>query len=357
MSRRGASGYREYRGRRSNGSLVLKIIVILLVILLVAGVLFVLFLGKYVEYTDDGVRLDLPWNQDTPTAAPVYSDPVVVVSPDPTPEPTPTPQPLTDIAAVEVTADQLVSGAAAQMVTDAGGNALVVTMKESSGKLLWQSEAELARTYDLNAADKTVSWAIRDLAEQDQLYLIAKIDCFRDAALAKDDGLGAALRTRGGNIWYDAEGLCWVSPVSDTVTAYLTTLCLELADMGFDEIVLDSAGYPCAGEVSVLATDDNRPEDRAAPVAAFYETLTRALADRDTALSIVVNELPQPEEGSYSGVTMAAVSQYAHRVWLAEGLDAEDCASQLRAAGMDDAAKRLVLIGGASEQGSWAQLN
>ncbi len=71
MSRRGRSGYREYRGRRGGGSVVLKAIVILLAILLVVGVVFVLFLGKYVEYTDNGVRLNPPWSQDQPPPPPV----------------------------------------------------------------------------------------------------------------------------------------------------------------------------------------------------------------------------------------------------------------------------------------------
>ncbi len=356
MSRRSRRGYQEYRGRSRGGSVVLKVIIVLLALILIAGIVFVLFLGKYVEYTDDGVRFNLPWQQAQESEPPVHSDPVVIYTPEPTTEPpTPTPQVLTALRAVEVTPAQLTAGTAAQAVTDAGGDTLVITMKEATGRLLWQSKTELAETYGLNAADRMVEWAVKDLAENSELRLAARIDCFRDVALAKAGELDAALMTRGGNLWYDARGRCWVSPASKAVTDYLIALCLELADMGFDEIVLDSAGYPYAGEVGVLATDDRRPEDRTAPVAAFCEKLSEALAGRDVTLSIVINELPAPEKELYSGITAETACGYAQRIWLADGLDAEECAARMKP-WADDAEKRLVIIGGADESGNWAKL-
>ena len=60
MAGRYTRGYRAHRGRR-RGSTVLKVIIALLLILLIAGILFIVFLGRYVEYTDSGVRVNLPW--------------------------------------------------------------------------------------------------------------------------------------------------------------------------------------------------------------------------------------------------------------------------------------------------------
>ena len=136
-------------------------------------------------------------------------------------------------------------------------------MKGIKGRLAWQSQAELAATLWANAADDRTAQAVRELAENTELYLVARVQCFRDPLMASS--WVGTLMTRGGNLWHDAQGVGWSSPASRDAVDYLSQLCLELAEMGFDEILLDSAGYPDFGEVNVLATGDNRPEDRTAP--------------------------------------------------------------------------------------------
>ncbi len=79
VAKRPQKRYREYRGRRPGGSVVLKIIIVLLVLLILACVIFFSFLGGRVEYTDDGVRIVTPWG-DSKT--------------DPSPEPSGSPSPI-----------------------------------------------------------------------------------------------------------------------------------------------------------------------------------------------------------------------------------------------------------------------
>lgn len=141
MARRYQKTYREYRGRRSGGgSIVLKVIVALLAVLLIGGVLFTVFLGKYVEYTDEGVRVDLPWLRKEEPEEPAYSDALVVVTPEPAPTPEPTPEPILPLNALEVTAAQIADGTAVQMAAQAGSNCIVVEMKDAYGKLNWAAE-------------------------------------------------------------------------------------------------------------------------------------------------------------------------------------------------------------------------
>jgi hypothetical protein len=176
-------------------------------------------------------------------------------------------------------------------------------------------------------------------------------------ALARADGLDATLMTKGGNIWYDSGGYCWVGPNTDTVTDYLADLCRELAEMGFDEILLDNAGYPDFGESYVLATDQRRPEDLTAPVTAFYEKVSAALEGSGVRLSIRTSEAALTGENGESGVTPQALAQWADRVWLEQPEDLDGLVELLTQAGMDDAAQRLVLVDGEAGQGSWATLN
>ena len=79
MAKRRSKRYREYRGRRPGGSVVLKIIIVLLVLLILACAAFFGFLGGRVEYTDDGVRIVTPWGEETPPESPQPSGPVIIV--------------------------------------------------------------------------------------------------------------------------------------------------------------------------------------------------------------------------------------------------------------------------------------
>ncbi len=42
-------------------------------------------------------------------------------------------------------------------------------------------------------------------------------------------------------------GQTWLDPTQETVQAYLIGLCRELADLGFDEILLTHCAYPTQG--------------------------------------------------------------------------------------------------------------
>lgn len=348
--------YQEYRGRRRGGSPVLKILIGILVLALLACLVFFVFLGGEVEYTDDGVRIVLPWNEDKTGSDPseeISTPPVIIVEdPDETdsgtqPEPSPEPDLRPDvIGAVEVSQDQVLDGTAAGIVAAAGGNTLVVEMKTDAGTLYWDSAvADPA----LIAGDLTA--AVQALAEESELYLVARVVCFRDPAMA-DAQIGGPLVTRGGVGWYDYYGVRWVSPASQEVRAYLTKLCLELASMGFDEILLECAGYPYFGETHVLATDDLRPEDLSAPVELFLRELKAALAAENVWMSLLVTEEIVTGTDVYSGITPELMARYADRVWAKEpeGVDygAHDKASLV--------ADRLVIVDGTAADGSWADV-
>lgn len=354
-------GYHEYRGRGGGqGRTALLFIIALLAVLLAAGAAF--YAMVELEYTDSGVKISWRNGREDPSLPPVVSDPLeivtdpidVTVEPSETVEPTPTPPPELDyqpIAAVTVTTAQLRGGDAAQAVLSSGGNALVVEMKNANGKLAWQSQVPLAATLRANAADNLAADAIRTLAGTGELYLVAKIQCFRDPLLATNR-IGS-LMTRGGNVWHDTQGMGWSSPADQQAADYLSALCLELADMGFNEILLDKAGYPNFGEVYALATSDNRPEDLTVPVSAFLERVSLELRERGVALSVCTDEKLQPGDTVYSGLTSDVLAAHAGRVWLDGNAGPQDYNSLLAAAGWEDTAPRVVVKNAPYGIGSW----
>ena len=351
-------GYREYRGRGGGHSTVLIFIIALLAVLLIAGVVFMAVMGDYIYYTPTGMEINWPWLKQDASAPPVFSDPVVVATDDivVTVEPAPGSvyAPASTLAAVTVTADQLRNGTAAQAVADAGGSALVVEMKANTGRLAWQSQTGLAASLNVSAADNGVADAIRELAREGGLYLVARVHCFSDMFLT--NAWIDPLMSSQGRIWYDLHGFGWSSPASQEAADYLSALCRELADMGFDEILLDSAGYPCLGEMDELATDDNRPENRTAPVADFLQRVAEELEEKDVYLSVYAYEALTPGGEVYSGLTANLLAQNAGRVWLDAAVDREYYESILSAAGVGNLAVRVVVpAGDAVAGGSWYQ--
>jgi len=351
--------YREYRGRRRRGNLVLKLIIGLLVLILLAFLIFTLVLGGGVEYTDEGVRLILPWRENTGeepggNETPSGDKPPVFIIEDPEEEPdesqsgSQVPTAPEKIGAVEVSVSQLVSDGAAD-VAQAGGNTLVVTMKGSGGKADWYSETAWAGLTPEEGA--AVAEAVSALDREGELHLVARVVCFRDPELAAQH-IGGPLRTQGGNMWYDSRGLRWVSPASAEAREYLIRLCLELADMGFDEILLECAGYPYFGEVHVLATDELRPEDRSAPVETFLREVKAALAERGVLMSLLVTQDMAVGADDNSGITPELLARYADRVWVGplEGVNYAEIAATAPFAG------RIVLLNGDPGQGSWADI-
>ena len=326
-------GYRGYQGR-GGASTFLKILVCILAILVVGGGGYLLALnngGALPSWLPQGQTTDTPQTpaSDTPTQAPDPSD-------APEPSPTPSQEPEEEIRAVNVTVDQLLDGSAQTLAQQAGCNAVAVQVKGEWGKVQWPSQVSLARQLGTVSTTQSLNQALSALAAQD-IYLVARVDCFRDQALSAANVGSSLLMTRGGNRWYDSKGMSWVSPVNTQVRQYLTGLCVELSQMGFDELVLDSAYFPDQGEVHVLAQSTNYPDTRTTVVEQFWQELTQALEGTEVRLSAQVRGDSLVEGGITSGMTPQLLDQYAQRVWvtLDEGTTQTQVSSVLTQAGMD----------------------
>lgn len=343
-------GYRGYQGR-GGASTFLKILVCILAILVVGGGGYLLALnngGALPSWLPQGQTTDIPQTpaSDTPTQAPDPSD-------SPEPSPTPSQEPEEEIRAVNVTVDQLLDGSAQTLAQQADCNAVVVQVKGEWGKVQWPSQVSLARQLGTVSTTQSLNQALSALAAQD-IYLVARVDCFRDQALAAANVGSSLLMTRGGNRWYDSKGMSWVSPVNTQVRQYLTELCVELSQMGFDELVLDSAYFPDQGEVHVLAQSTNYPQLRTTVVEQFWQELTQALEGSQVRLSAQVRGDSLVEGGITSGMTPQLLDQYAQRVWvtLDEGTTQTQVTSALTQAGIDTS-RQMVGQESASGQMIW----
>ena len=100
------------------------------------------------------------------------------------------------------------------------------------------------------------------------------------------------LKNTGGYIYYDGNDLNWLDPSKPAARQYLCGLAREIADLGFDEILLTDVGYPTTGPLDKI---DYNGADRAESIRTFLEELRSALGEYGVAVSI---ELP-PEVDVY----------------------------------------------------------
>lgn len=371
--------YGGYRGRPRSTIILRRIILVLLVLLALLGGLYY-WLTTHMEYTPDGqVKLDLSWLPSS--GAPEESEPPALPTstPEPSetlPPPVETPEPITPangpVRAVEVTTDELLAGTAAARMEAAGGNALLLTMKDESGRLYYASHLELSQELlavaekrkprEEYAADPAVNAAIQQLDAQG-VYLVARVECFRDEILPYYD-IAAALKTNSGYRWTDPDKLHWVDPTSGIVLNYLQSVVRELAGLGFDEIVLTSAAYPTEGNLHYIKAGPSYPKNQENGLTLvldqFLESMALSLADLPVKLSVETEEdVLLNGSNEKSGQTAVMLASHAWRVWVRAGeAGAADLSQGL--AGMTQPGQGVVLMSAmaplaAPEEQSWAQ--
>lgn len=193
----------------------------------------------------------------------------------------------------------------------AGYDGVVLSMKDPDGTLGYVSALALAADIHASSGDPDRNQALRALNDTPGLYTVAQVSCLRDARLGGAEP-GLALRRVSGSPWRDEAGQTWLDPAQEEVQTYLIGLCRELAELGFDEILLTHCAYPTQGE-----TDTLRPAgDRQAHLAAFCRRLQGALADFDVTLSLQ-GQGDWGEADAPSGQTTGLLATFG-RVWAAE---------------------------------------
>lgn len=353
--------YGGYRGRSRSTVLLRRMILVLVVLLAVLMGLY-FWLKPHMVYTENGVTLDLPWFQSAPVSQET-AEPAASETPEPSVEPEPTPEPVTPtngvVRGVEVTVEELLDGTAKERLAAAGGNALVLTMKDMRGRLAYVSEVELAQTLQASDADRSVNEAIRTYHEEGT-YLVARMECFRDELLPYHAS-EAALRTRSGYRWTTPDKVHWLAPTHEMVRNYLKDVARELAELGFDEIVLTGGAYPDEGHLEYLQEGPSYPVDQEGGLTRaldqFYEELAVVLADTPAKLSVESSESVLINGGDEnSGQTVSVLAAHAWRVWvLVEEAGAADLSQTLTQAGMTQPGQGVVLMAAQPPSGGGEQ--
>ena len=317
-------------------ALLAVILAAVLVVLAVAGVWMA---QKYIVYDNGGYHLELPFFQKEGPAQEPEDFRVAVEPAASQPEETPEEgEPL--LAAVTVPLSAVEDGSAEALAAQAGANSVLLDMKTDRGQLGFVSQLAMAASAGVNAGQADINRQLQAL-NSGELYTVARLSCFRDHALAKDETY--AIRTNSGYRWTDPEELRWSSPASQAVQDYLVALMVELAQLGFDEILLDNWGYPAEGNLGYIKQGNAYDlEHLSQPVEEFLARAEAALEPYGTRLALRSTWAVLEGDESPGGQTAQLLERYAQRVWLEAPEDG--MADLLSQAGLPEGEERLALL-------------
>lgn len=339
MAYRG-SRYTGYRGRSRS---VLKGIIAVLAVVLALAVAALIILENKQVFSGDGVHLG-GFGQQSEAPAPSDTTPLVVVTVSPTPTPTPDPTAPAQIAGLP--ADALTDGTAAQQAQSAGASAVVFDLKGDDGALQYVSSLNLATQGGANGSGETLNTDIQAL-NSGTLYTVARVSCFRDNTVPYYvPTLG--IKTNSNYNWRDSGDYRWLSPTSADARQYVTDICVELARLGFDEILLDNSAYPTDGHLEYIRKGDAYDSTQFASVVTdFYAQVKSALAAYpEVRLSIVTDSATLLSgTNATSGQSVAGMTASADRLWVKLGDSTlADVQAALTTQGVDLPADYLVPI-------------
>ncbi len=362
-------GYSRYYGN-GGPALVIKIVVCILALIVILLGVATLVLKQYMVYTENGGHLELPWSTsdgsllasdvsessegdssegdtslpaaDASTSNTDDGDGSDSSGGDGTEGVTSELDPLVgDLLIQHVSISNVISGNAASDLEDAGANGIMLFMKESGGALNYHSQLSMSATLGASTSTSrstTIQNTIESLNE-DGYYTLAYLNCFDDDMLSDEDGF--ALTNSDGETVTASNGVGWVDPSQEDAQEYLLGIVADMAEMGFDEIVLYDACYPYGDTADGLDLDSDETE---AVITAFYEALADVAAEYDVLVSVVVDPAVILGEESTSGQTLESLLALGGHVWVmedeADDLDALNDA--LNAAGFPENALSVV---------------
>ncbi len=214
------------------------------------------YLGRYLVYTQDGARFSFSSPSPEGSAAPSSQTAAVpsnvelvmgsAISANEVLSSTNTALEDTEVQGVLVDYSTLSQGTTLNQIEVGGDscNTLVLEMRASDQAIVSSNEAVTA---------------LIQRAKNQDTWLVAVLSCLSDSeyALAHDD---LALKIEGAALWMSSEGSYWLDPAQPEVLSRITERIDQLAQMGFDEVVLSDFTIPLSSSL-VYDYGDSTRED------------------------------------------------------------------------------------------------
>lgn len=236
----------SYRNKRTAGRILLIVIIVFAALLALVIGRFI-YLQRFISYTSEGAKLDYDQQLTMTGQTPEVRDPEqfpfeTVLEED---EPAGETQTRKKLAGFYVTTDMLlggIDGVKSALRQGADYNTVMLDVKSNYGNFYYSTRlAGMQKTDALDVAE--VDRFIKELTETRDLTVIARFSAFcdRNFALANQP---EALPIWNGALW-EGDDLCyWLNPYSKEVQGYLTSVAIELSQLGFDGVLFDDFYFP-----------------------------------------------------------------------------------------------------------------
>lgn len=210
-------------------------------------VCWILWLGRFVVYSRDGVRLDFDWVRpgEFVVAAPPEHMEVNIRYEDGLEAPVEPSGELTQITGNIITLDMLTGDIAQldQIVREQPkGTAVLLELKAGNGTFYYDTAmpgASVSGKVDTAALSEMLAY----LSKADY-YTIAAVPAFRDRAYALENPSLGIPHASGGYLWAGADNAYWLDPAKDGTRAWLKEIATELRGLGFDEVLFTDFSFP-----------------------------------------------------------------------------------------------------------------
>ena len=247
---------------------------------------WILWLGRFVVYSREGVRLDFEWV--TPgsyvAAVPPEEMPIHIVYDDGNEMVVERSKELEQLTGVTVSID-LLSGDIAQLDQLIRqlpkGTAILLELKSGTGSFCYETampNATVSGDVDVEALGELLKY----LAKADY-YTIASIPAFRDRAYGLKNTSCGIHHSSGRYLWSGDDRCYWLDPAKNGTRSWLVEIASELRDLGFDEVLFTDFCFP-------PTTDILYEGDKVTALNEAAQHLVYNLATEDFCVSFLCNE-------------------------------------------------------------------
>ena len=236
--------YRHQRTLRRLGIVAL----VLLLIFIIVWFCWVVWLQRYVVYTSSGAKLDFAQSSDDISgveAAPPQQNVDISIFYNEGADAIDTTKEMTQLAGYYITSDMYkedLDNIMLQVERLPNSTPIMVDMKGPFGTFFYNSKlGEAIQSQSTNIAGVQ---QLLDRMNKKGFYKIARISALRDRTYGENHVTSGLYMLSRAGLWMDEGGMYWLDPTNASTITWISSVVLELKEMGFDEVLLDNFRFP-----------------------------------------------------------------------------------------------------------------
>lgn len=308
--------YRHQRALKRIGTLL----AVLFLVFVVTWLCWVVWLQRYVVYTDAGAELNFAlssYELAGKEAVKPKAQQNISIFYNEGADAIDTTNEMTQLNGYYITSEmfqQDIDYVMLQVERFAAGTPVMIDMKGGFGSFFYKSNLPDAVVSASTNIEK-VSQLITRLHTKG-FYTIARISAFQDRSFGESHVSSGLYMLNRRGLWMDQEGMYWLDPTNATTTSWITSVVLELRELGFDEVLLDDFCFPNSDQYIFTG-------DKQAALQSAAATLVSTCSSSKFVLSFQTSDpafiLPEGRCRQYiTGISAAGIAQSAAQLKISD---------------------------------------